>query len=66
MVKYIMIGVADINGFIDVGCSTYLTYAIGSVGVADTVTREIAMPYFGRLCKGRDVLLLDNASTHMS
>ena len=77
VVRYTMIGVADLNGFIPSACNTYLRDDINSVeGAAGTVTREVfedwvethLVPILGDYSKGeiRSVVMLDNASTHMS
>ena len=71
-----MIGAADVNGFIASACETYLRDEISNEGAAGTVKREIFeeyiekcfCPVLGSYAKGeaRSVVLLDNASTHMS
>ena len=75
-VRFTLIGVADINGFIPCACETYLRDEISDEGAAGTVTREIfedwvensLCPILGDYSKGesRSVVMLDNASTHMS
>ena len=75
-VRYTLIGVADVNGFIESACQTYIRDEISDEGAAGTVTREIfedwvekqLCPVLGDYLKGekRSVVLLDNASTHMS
>ena len=74
--RYTLIAVADINGFIDFGCKTYLREDTSSEGAAGTVTQEMfgewveehLCPILGDYSKGqpRSVVMLDNASTHMS
>ena len=75
-VRYTLIGVADVNGFIESACQTYIRDEISDEGAAGTVTREIFEEWVEhKLCKvlgdyskgeKRSVVLLDNASTHMS
>lgn len=75
-VCYTLIGVADINGFVDVACKTYDRKELSSEGAAGTVTREVfekwveecLVPVLGVFEKNepRSVVLLDNASTHNS
>ena len=75
-VRYTMIGVADVNGFIESACGIYKRDEISDEGAAGTVTRDIfedwvekmLCPVLGDYSKGekRSVVLLDNASTHMS
>ena len=36
-----MIGVADINGFIDIACNTYLRNDFSDEGASNTVTTEL-------------------------
>ena len=74
--RYTMIGVADVNGFIDAACATYLREDLSYEGAAGTVTRETfeqwveecLCPVLGDYSKGeaRSVVMLDNTSTHMS
>ena len=76
VVRYTMIGVADINGFIVSACNTYIRDEISDEGVAGTVTREVfedwvekfLCPHLGDYSRSqpRSVVLLDNASTHLS
>ena len=75
-VRYTLIGVADINGFVDGACNTYLRSDISDEGAAGTITKEVfedwvkdfLCPVLGDYSKGepRSVVLLDNASTHNS
>ena len=75
-VCYTLIGVADINGFVESACNTYDRKEIREEGAAGTVTREVfehwvehfLVPVLGDYSKGepRSVVLLDNASTHNS
>ena len=74
--RYTMIGVVDVNGFIDAACATNLREDLSDEGAAGTVTREkfeewveeSLCPILGDYSKGeaRSVVMLDNASTHMS
>ena len=71
-----MIGVADVNGFVSSACETYRRDHLSDEGAAGTVTVEIfeewveksLCPVLGNYNAGepRSVVLLDNASTHMS
>ena len=75
-VRFTLIGAADIDGFIDGACQTYLRNNISDEGAAGTVTKQVfenwveqyLCPYLGDYSKGesRSVVLLDNASTHNS
>ena len=40
-VCYTLIGVADINGFVDCACKTYDRRELSKEGAAGTVTREV-------------------------
>ena len=76
IVRYTMIGVADVNGFIPSACKTFLRDEISEEGAAGTVTRDVfeewvkeyLCPILGDYSKGqnRSIVMLDNASTHMS
>ena len=71
-----MIGVTDVNGFVSSACETYRRDHLSDEGAAGTVTVEIfeewveksLCPVLGNYNAGepRSVVLLDNASTHMS
>ena len=75
-VRYTMIGVADINGFIVSGCKTVLRNNTSDEGAAGTLDADDFLdwvkndlcPILGRFEFGepRSVVFLDNASTHMS
>lgn len=75
-VRFTLIGVADINVFIDIACKTYDRKEISEEGAAGTITREVfenwvehcLVPILGNYEKheARSVVLLDNASTHNS
>lgn len=75
VVRYTLIAVADINGFIESACDTVLRDEISNEGAAGTVNREYFVnwvktklcPILGRYEYGepRSVVMLDNASTHM-
>lgn len=75
VVRYTLIAVADINGFIECACDTILRDEISNEGAAGTVDREYFVnwvktklcPVLGRYVDGesRSVVVLDNASTHM-
>ena len=71
-----MIAAADIHGFITSACHTVLRDEISEEGAAGTVdadyflywVKEYLVPVLGRFEYGepRSVVLMDNASTHMS
>ena len=75
-VRYTLIAAADINGFIIPACVTVDRDEISQEGAAGTVNREFFVhwvkeylcPTLGNFRKQepRSVVLLDNASTHMS
>ena len=75
-VRYTLIGAADINGFVKAACLTVDRDEISTEGAAGTVNKafflhwvkEYLCPVLGnfRLKEPRSVVLLDNASTHMS
>ena len=75
-VCYTLIGVADINGFVDCACKTYDRRELSKEGAAGTVPREVfekwveecLVPVLGNfeMNEPRSVVLLDNASTHNS
>ena len=75
-VRYTLIAAADINGFIEPACLTVDRDEISQEGAAGTVNREFytmwvkeyLCPVLGnfRNREPRSVVLLDNASTHMS
>ena len=76
VVRYTLIGAADINGFIVSACHTVLRDQISEEGAAGTVDgdyflywiRTYLCPVLGRFEYGeaRSVVYMDNASTHMS
>ena len=73
---FTMIGVADVNGFIDTACHTVMREALSAEGAAGTLDRNAFLdyvkthlcPHLGRFKyqEPRSVVMLDNASTHMS
>ena len=75
-VRYTLIAAADINGFIPVACRTVIRDEISDEGAAGTVDGEYFLywitnylcPTLGsyELGEARSVVLMDNASTHMS
>ena len=75
-VRYTLIAVADINGFIECACETVDRRELSDEGAAGTVDREYftrwvkekLCPVLGRFDLGepRSVVLLDNTSTHMT
>ena len=75
-IRYTLIGVADINGFVDDACRVFPRNEISDEGAAGTVKREdfenwveqYLCPQLGNYRRGeaRSVVLLDNASTHNS
>ena len=75
-VRYTLIAAADINGFIECACETVDRNELSDEGAAGTVDREYftrwvkekLCPVLGRFEFGepRSVVLLDNASTHMT
>lgn len=75
-VRYTLLAAADVNGFIPVACHTVMRDQISEEGAAGTVDTEYfeywveryLCPVLGRYAYGepRSVVLLDNASTHMS
>ena len=75
-VRYTLIAAADINGFIESACVTVDRDEISAEGAAGTVNKaffthwvkEYLCPSLGNFARGepRSVVLLDNASTHMS
>ena len=76
MVRYTLIAAADIHGFMTSACHTVLRDEISEEGAAETVdsdyflywVNEYLVPVLGRYEHGepRSVVLMDNASTHMS
>ena len=74
--RYTMIGVADVNGFIDVACATYLRQDISDEGTTGMVTKEVfeewveehLCPVLGNYSNGeaRSVVMLVNALAQMS
>jgi len=76
VVRYTLIAAADINGFIACACETVDRNEISNEGAAGTVdmayfvgwVKEKLCPTLGSYVLGepRSVVLLDNASTHMS
>ena len=74
--RYTLIAAADINGFIEPCCETVDRNEISAEGAAGTVDREYftnwvkekLCPVLGNYERGepRSVVVLDNASTHMS
>ena len=75
-VRYTLIAAADVNGFIECACVTVDRNELSEEGAAGTVDREYftrwvkekLCPTLGRYVYGepRSVVLLDNASTHMT
>jgi transposase len=75
-VRYTLLAAADVNGFIPCACHTVLRDHISEEGAAGTVDTEYfeywvetyLCPVLGKYEFGesRSVVLLDNASTHMS
>ena len=76
VVRYTLIAPADINGFIPCACHTVLRDEVSDEGAAGTVDGEYFLhwvknylcPVLGsyELGENRSVVLMDNASTHMS
>ena len=74
--RYTLIAAADINGFIPSACHTVRRDEISDEGAAGTVdgeyflywVKEYLCPVLGsyELGEARSVVLMDNASTHMS
>ena len=75
-IRYTLIAAADINGFIPAACHTVVRDEISDEGAAGTVdgdyflywVKEYLCPILGsyELGEARSVVLMDNASTHMS
>ena len=76
VVRYSLLAAADVNGFIPAACHTVRRDEISDEGAAGTVDAEYFLdwvknylcPVLGRYQFGeaRSVVLMDNASTHMS
>ena len=76
VVRYTLMGAADINGFIPAACHTVLRDELSEEGAAGTVdgeyflywVKEFLCPMLGNYKMGepQSVVLMDNASTHMS
>ena len=74
--RYTLIAAADINGFIPAACHTVLRDEVSEEGAAGTVdgeyfkywVKDYLCPMLGsyELGEPRSVVLMDNASTHMS
>ena len=74
--RYTLLAAADVNGFISSACHTVLRDEISDEGAAGTVDgdyffywiKEYSCPVLGNYALGeeRSVVLMDDASTHMS